>query len=225
MDEIWSFVYVKQKNAPYAKNPPKLAGDAWTWTAMCPDSKLILSWRIGDRTSATAIDFMDDVRSRLAHRVQLTSDGHIPYLEAVERAFGEDVDYAMLVKHYGTTAEDAREHYRGATRIPVQGNPRKDQVSTSGVERQNLTMRMSMRRFTRRTNAFSKKVENHAHAVALHFMHYNFVRIHRTIECSPAMAIGVDNHLWEIRDLVDMVEAHEPRKAKVVPIPLNLDPN
>ena len=220
VDEIWSFVYAKEKNVIRAKNAPEEAGDVWTWTAICADTKLVPSWRIGDRTSATGIEFMDDLRSRLANRVQLTSDGHRAYLDAVEGAFGGDVDYAQLVKIYGTTPEpDSTTRYSpsqcvGARKQVVSGDPDRNLVSTSYVERQNLTLRMSMRRFTRLTNAFSKKLENHAHAVALHFMHYNFCRLHQTLKMTPAMKAGVTDRIWEISDLVDLVEKAQPAPKK-----------
>lgn len=216
VDEIWSFIYAKDKNVPTAKNPPRSAGDVWTWTAICANTKLVPTWRLGDRSSATAIEFMDDLRSRLDNRVQLTSDGHKSYLEAVEGAFGGDVDYAQLVKIYGGSADLKSESryspgkYNGILRNVIEGKPNPDNISTSYVERQNLTMRMSMRRFTRLTNAFSKKMENHAHAVALHFMHYNFCRIHQTLQVTPAMEAGVTNRLWDVSDIVKMVEDAQP---------------
>ncbi len=216
VDEIWSFVYAKNKNVPTAKNPPRQAGDVWTWTAICADTRLVPSWRLGDRSSATAIDFMDDLRSRLNNRVQLTSDGHKAYLEAVEGAFGCDVDYAQLVKIYGGSAGLKSEsryspgECNGILRNVIEGKPNPDNISTSYVERQNLTMRMSMCRFTRLTNAFSKKMENHNHAVALHFMHYNFCRIHQTLKVTPAMEAGVTNRLWDVSDIVRMVEDAQP---------------
>ena len=216
VDEIWSFTYAKQKNLQTAKAAPQEAGDTWTWTALDADSKLIVSWLVGGRDSEYAMAFMDDLRSRLANRVQLTSDGHSAYLEAVEGAFGGDVDYAMLVKMYGTAPEAERGRYSppvctGARRTRIEGDPDPKHVSTSYVERNNLTMRMQMRRFTRLTNAFSKKVENHAYAVALHVMYYNFVRIHSKLRMSPAMAAGVTDRLWEIGDIVKLVEAAEPK--------------
>jgi IS1 family transposase len=202
VDEIWSFTYAKQKNVADAKAAPANAGDTWTWTALDADSKMILSYLVGGRDAEYAMWFMDDLASRLANRVQLTSDGHRTYLEAVEGAFGCDVDYAQLVKLYGTRKRR------------VEGNPDERHVSTSYVERQNLTMRMHMRRFTRLTNAFSKKVENHAYAVALHMMYYNFVRIHKTLRITPAMEAGVADRLWEIGDLVKLVENVESEKPR-----------
>lgn len=215
VDEIWSFIYAKEKNVPRAKSAPREAGDVWTWTAICADTKLVPSWQIGDRTSATAIELMDDLRSRLANRVQLTSDGHKAYVEAVEGAFGGDVDYAQLVKIYGNAPKPEQTRYspakfNGSKIRVVEGDPDMSRVSTSYVERQNLTMRMSMRRFTRLTNAFSKKIENHAHSVALHFMHYNFCRIHQTLKVTPAMEAGVTDRLWEVGDIVALVEADQP---------------
>jgi IS1 family transposase len=214
VDEIWNFVYAKQKNVPTAKTAPADAGDVWTWTAIDADTKLMPSWFVGSRDSDAAIVFMDDLRSRLANRVQLTSDGHRSYLEAVEGAFGGDVDYAQLVKLYGPTSESGKGRYSpakciGARKQRVEGNPDPKHVSTSFSERSNLTLRMHMRRFTRLTNAFSKKVENHTHAVALHMMYYNFVRIHQTVRMTPAMAAGVTKRLWEMGDIVDVLEAWE----------------
>ena len=213
-DEIWSFVYAKERNVPRAKSAPPEAGDVWTWTAMCADTKLVPSWRLGDRSGATAADLMDDLRGRLASRVQLTTDGHRAYLEAVEDAFGADVDYAMLVKIYGKgePGRTAEARYSpteciGTRTALITGDPDDAHVSTSYIERQNLTMRMSMRRFTRLTNAFSKRLEYLAHSVALHFMYYNFCRIHQTLRITPAIAAGVTIQLWEIGDIVGLVEA------------------
>jgi IS1 family transposase len=213
VDEIWAFVYAKQKNVARAKAAPANAGDAWTWTAIDADTKLIPSWFVGGRDSDAAMIFMDDLASRLANRVQLTSDGHRAYLEAVEGAFGADVDYAQLVKLYGESPE-AEKRYSpavciGARKMPIEGSPDPKHVSTSYAERQNLTMRMHTRRFTRLTNAFSKKIENHAHSVALFAMYYNFVRIHKTLRTTPAMAANVTKRLWEIGDIVDVLEAWE----------------
>lgn len=212
-DEIWSFVYAKQKNIPKPlRNRPDI-GDVWTWVALDADSKLAVSWLVGGRDAEYANAFMQDVADRLSNRVQLTTDGHIPYLEAVEGAFGIDVDFAQLVKIYGQ-APDAEKRYSppvcvGAKKDTFVGRPDKAHVSTSYVERQNLTMRMHMRRFTRLTNAFSKKVENHAHAIALHFMFYNFVRIHKTLRVTPAMEAGVTDRLWELEDLISLTDEYE----------------
>ncbi len=219
VDEIWSFTYAKQKNVAGAKAAPVAAGDTWTWTAIDADTKLIASYLVGGRDGEYAMWFMDDLRSRLANRVQLTSDGHRAYLEAVEGAFGADVDYAQLVKLYGAAPEGPTRRYSpaectGAKKVRVEGNPDPKHVSTSYSERQNLTIRMHMRRFTRLTNAFSKKVENHAYAVALHMMYYNFVRIHTTLRVTPAMAAGVSEKLWEIGDIAALVEAAEAKPAK-----------
>jgi IS1 family transposase len=211
LDEIWSFVYAKQKNVPTAKSAPADAGDVWTWVAIDADTKLVPSWRIGDRSSETGIAFADDLAKRLVNRIQITSDGHKAYLEAIEGAFGGDVDYAMLVKIYGASPESSKGRYSpaectGAVKTPIEGKPDPAYISTSFAERQNLTMRMSIRRFTRLTNAFSKKIEKHALSVALHYMHYNFARIHKTLRVSPAMAAGVTDKLWSISDIVDMID-------------------
>ena len=217
VDEIWTFTYAKQKNVP-AEGAPEGAGDTWTWTAIDADTKLIVSYLVGQRDAECAMDFMHDLRSRLRNRVQLTSDGLANYLVAVEGAFGDDVDYAQLVKIYGepryATGPDRRYspgECCGARKRLVTGNPNPSKVSTSMVERQNLTMRMHMRRFTRLTNAFSKKVENHAYAVALHMMYYNFVRLHGSLRVTPAMAAGVSDRLWEIGDIVALIERAESR--------------
>ncbi len=219
VDEIWSFTYAKQKNVAAAKAAPDGAGDTWTWTAIDADSKLIVSYFVGGRDSDCAILFMDDLRSRLANRVQLTSDGHKAYLEAVEGAFGGDIDYAMLIKMYGPSTEAAKGRYSpaectGAKKMRVEGSPDMAHVSTSFAERQNKTMRMHMRRFTRLTDGFSKKVENHAYAVALHMMYYNFVRLHTTLRTTPAMAAGISAKLWEIGDIVKLVEDADAKPAK-----------
>lgn len=219
VDEIWSFTYAKQKNVADAKAAPEGAGDTWTWTAIDADSKLIVSYFVGGRDGECAMWFMDDLAARLANRVQLTSDGHRAYLEAVEGAFGADVDYAQLVKIYGASPDGGKGRYSpadctGIRKNRIEGNPDIDHVSTSYVERSNLTMRMHMRRFTRLTNGFSKKVENHAYAVALHMMYYNFVRIHKTLKVSPAMAAGVTDRLWEIGDIAALVDAADAKPTK-----------
>jgi IS1 family transposase len=213
MDEIWSFVYAKAANVKGAKAAPETAGDVWTWTAIDADTKLIVSWLLGARDLDAAMAFTHDLESRLVNRVQLTSDGHAPYLQAVDTAFAGEVDYAMLIKHYGSPPQ-AETRYSpavciGADKKPISGNPDKKHISTSYVERSNLTMRMHMRRFTRLTNAFSKKVENHAAAIALHTMYYNFIRIHQTLKITPAMAAGVSEKLWEVIDIVEMLEQWE----------------
>ncbi|PBB35417.1 helix-turn-helix domain-containing protein [Mesorhizobium sp. WSM3868] len=216
VDEIWSFTYAKEKNVPAAKAAPEWAGDTWTWTAIDADTKLVMSWLVGGRDSEYAMAFIDDLSRRLSNRVQLTSDGHRAYLEAVEGAFGGDVDYAMLVKIYGTSPDSTKGRFSPAECTGVRKeNPDAKHVSTSFAERQNLTMRMHMRRFTRLTNGFSKKVEAHANAVALHFMYYNFVRIHKTLRVTPAMATGVTDRLWEIADIVALIEAKKAEKPMV----------
>lgn len=210
VDEIWSFVYAKAKNVAAAKAAPDGAGDVWTWTAICADTKIIPTWHVGSRDSECAMTFMDDLSRRLANRVQLTSDGHKAYLDAVDGAFGGDIDYSMLVKIYGKPWEVEKRYSpmvcTGARKQPMIGNPDPKHISTSYVERQNLNMRMSMRRFTRLTNAFSKKVENHAHAIALHFMFYNFGRIHKTLRITPAMAAGVSQHVWSLEEIAALAE-------------------
>lgn len=223
VDEIWSFTYAKQKNVASAVAAPEGAGDTWTWTAIDADTKLVFSVLVGARDLDHASVFMHDIRSRLANRVQLTTDGHRPYLMAVREAFGADVDYAMLVKLYGksgdTGAGGGGGKYSpmtlsGIRKCRVTGRPDMGKVSTSFVERQNLTMRMHMRRFTRLTNGFSKKIEAHVNAISLHFAYYNFVKVHKTLRMSPAMAAGVTDRLWEMADLVAIVEAAEPKPGK-----------
>lgn len=203
VDEIWSFVYSKQKNVPEGMEGQ--AGDVWTWTAICAETKLVPSFLVGGRDGGYAMEFITDLAGRMASRIQLTSDGHKAYLEAVESAFGRDVDYAQLIKIYGAAPEGQRRYSPaqclGTQVSQVSGDPAMEHVSTSYVERQNLTMRMSMRRFTRLTNGFSKKVENHAHAVALHFMYYNFGRIHKSLRITPAMAAGVSDHVWSLEEI------------------------
>jgi IS1 family transposase len=213
VDEIWGFVGAKQKNVAAAKRKELAYGDAWLWIATDADTKLVPSWLVGGRDSDYASAFIGDLADRLANRVQLTSDGHKAYLGAVEDAFGADVDYAMLVKLYGPAPEGQRRYSPaeciGARKVRIEGDPDVNHVSTSYSERNNLNVRMHSRRMTRLTNAFSKKVENHAHAMALHFLYYNFVRIHKTLRTSPAMAAGVTDRLWEMRDVVSVLEAWE----------------
>ena len=219
-DEIWSFTYAKQKNVPTAKAAPAEAGDTWTWTALDSDSKLIVSFLVGGRDGEYAIAFMDDLRARLANRVQLTTDGHRAYLEAVEGAFGGDVDYAQLVKLYGEPASrtDQRRYSpaecTGARKQVIEGNPDKAHVSTSHVERHNLSMRMHTRRFTRLTNAFSKKFENHCHMVALYTVWNNFCRIHKSLKVTPAMQAGLTDRVWSMEDIVALIDAAAPKPGR-----------
>lgn len=212
-DEIWAFVYAKERNVPAEKRGQFGYGDVWTWTAIDADTKLVPSFMVGNRDAQSATMFIDDLKSRLASRVQLTTDGLRVYLEAVEGAFGADVDYAQLVKIYGASQEEARyspAECIGCEHKAVTGRPNPKHISTSYVERQNLTMRMSMRRFTRLTNGFSKKIENHAYQVALHFMYYNFARVHTTIRVTPAMEAGVSDQIWSIEEIIKMVDRAMP---------------
>jgi IS1 family transposase len=212
-DEIWSFCYAKDKNVPAAKDAPEGAGDVWTWTAIDADTKLILSYFVGDRSGQSAIAIMDDLASRITNRPQLTTDQWRGYLGAVEGAFGGDVDYAQLVKIYAQGPKAGRYPQGecvGIKKRKLEGNPDQAHISTSYVERQNLTMRMSMRRFTRLTNAFSKKIDNHIHAIALYFVHYNFCRIHKSLRVSPAMAAGITDRLWSLEDVVARIDADAP---------------
>lgn len=209
-DEIWSFCYAKEKNVPEELKGRFGFGDVWTWVAIDADTKLIPSWLIGERDLDHAIKFINDLASRLAHRVQLTTDGHRPYLEAVEGAFGSDIDYAMLQKLYAAPIPTGPVRYSpaqccGTKRETIIGHPDPAHVSTSYVERQNLTMRMHMRRFTRLTNGFSKKVENHRHAVALHYMYYNFAKVHQMLRVTPAMQAGVADHVWSVEEIVGLL--------------------
>lgn len=215
-DEIWSFCYAKQKNVATAKRQDMAYGDVWTWTALDADSKLIVSYMVGGRDSEYAMGLIDDLRQRLAGRVQLTTDGHKAYLEAVEGAFGADVDYAMLVKLYGAAPEGMKGRYSpaeciGARKEPIEGNPDPKHISTSYVERQNLSMRMAMRRFTRLTNAFSKKVENHCHALSLYFVWYNFCRMHKSLRMTPAMAAGISDTVRDMEWIVSLIDARAPK--------------
>jgi len=218
IDEIWSFCYAKQKNVPDDKQGKFGYGNVWTFIAIDADTKLVSSWLVGLRDCDYAIAFVNDLKNRLVNRVQLTTDGHKIYLEAVENAFGSDVDYyAMFVKMYGNDELDNEKRYSSADCVAtekriLQGKPNPKLISTSYVERQNLTMRMSMRRFTRLTNAFSKKIENLEHAVALHFMYYNFARPHKSLSKpyikTPAMAAGITNHIWSIKDILNLIESN-----------------
>lgn len=210
VDEIWSFVGAKQKNVTLEMAQAKVCGDVWTWVGMDADTKLVCSWMVGTRDAGFATEFIQDIANRLANRVQLTSDGHKVYLNAVIDAFGNQIDYAMLVKHFGNAPEGHKRYSpavcNGAEKVAQIGTPDPKHISTSYVERQNLTMRMSMRRFTRLTNAFSKKIDNHVASIALHYMHYNFVRIHQSLRVTPAMAAGVSDRLWSIQDLVALLD-------------------
>jgi IS1 family transposase len=209
-DEIWSFCYAKDKNVPEEKRGTFGFGDVWTWTAIDPDTKLIASWAVGKRDAGTAYEFMNDLAGRLANRVQLTTDGHRAYLEAVESAFGSNVDYAMLIKLYGGDNAPETKYSPaeciGTKTIDVTGSPKAKHISTSHVERHNLTMRMSMRRFARLTNAFSKKLENHVAGLSLYFMYYNFCRVHQTLRVTPAMEAGITDHVWEVEEIVALLE-------------------
>jgi IS1 family transposase len=211
-DEIWSFCYAKAKNVPKDKRGEFGYGDVWTWTAIDADSKLIPCWHVGDRNAGAAYEFMHDLAGRLNSRVQLTTDAHKAYLTAVESAFANEIDYAQLVKIYGDGGETPNTRYSPpqctGTRVSVvSGKPESGKVSTSYVERQNLNIRMGMRRFTRLTNAFSKKIENHCHALALYFFHYNLCRIHTTLRVTPAMQAGVTDRVWEMADLVRLIDS------------------
>ena len=210
-DEIWAFCYARDKNAPEDKKWQfGFFGDVWTWTAICADTKLIPTWLVADRGPGSAWEFMQDLAGRLANRVQPTTDGHKVYLNAVADAFQSQVDYAMLVKIYGKDTSEPETRYspakcNGTKKEAKIGDADPDYVSMSYAERQNLTMRMSMRRFTRLTNGFSKKAENHAHAIAIHFMYYNFARIHKTPRVTPAMAAGVSDHVWPLEEIVGLL--------------------
>jgi IS1 family transposase len=210
-DEIWSFVYAKEKNAPDEKKADG-AGDVWTWVGIDSETKLVISWFVGNRDAESGSEFMHDVAGRVANRIQLTTDGHRPYLKAVDDAFGMDIDFAQLVKIYGGAEGTGPEkryspaECTGAKQVRVSGHPDKKHISTSHIERQNLTMRMHMRRFTRLTNAFSKKIENHAYAIALHFVYYNFVKIHQTLRVAPAMEAKLIDRLWDISDIVKLAD-------------------
>jgi IS1 family transposase len=222
-DEIWAYCYAKAKNVPDEHKDTFGYGDIWTWTAICADTKLVPSWLVGERTIDDGWTFMADLKSRLTNRVQLTTDGHGSYLTAVGLTFGREIDYAQLVKIYGTDPADTRGRYSppictGTKHKIFKGNPDPDRISTSYVDRQNLTMRMGMRRFTRLTNAFSKKVENLAHAVSLHYMHYNFARVHQPLvvknpdgtrtQRTPAMAAGVTDHVWTLREIAGLLDSN-----------------
>jgi IS1 family transposase len=210
-DEIWSFCYAKDKNVPKDKQGQYGYGDVWTFTAICADSKLVPAWFIGKRDLTCAKIFMKDLAERLNNKVQITTDGHRMYIDAVEHAFGSEVDFSQLVKLYGVEREEkdirySPPHCIGSRKVKIHGNPDSSHTSTSYVERQNLTMRMSMRRFTRLTNAFSKKIENLEYAVALHFMYYNFCRIHQSLRITPAMAANATDHVWSIDEILNLLK-------------------
>ena len=213
-DETWGFVGSKMANTSKEKRMYREAGDAWLWIAIDPQTKLVVTWLVSDRSGQAALEFMDDLESRLSGRIQLTTDAHTAYVGAVEEAFGYDIDYAQVVKLFGAVPEAFKGVYSpaqciGQRKKRMWGNPDRAVTSTSHVERNNLNVRMHQRRMTRLTNAFSKKMANHAHAMALHFLYYNFVRIHKTLRMTPAMAAGVTNRLWEMSDIVGVLEAWE----------------
>jgi IS1 family transposase len=216
-DEIWSFIGCKQKNVTKEMVEERIVGDAWVWVAIDADTKLVPCWLVGTRDAGSATEFIADLQRRLANRVQLTTDGHKVYLNAVIDAFADEIDYAQLVKYFGNAPEAPKRYSpavcTGAKRVIRLGDPDPTFISTSYVERQNLTMRMSMRRFTRLTNGFSKKVQNHEAAVALHYMYYNFVRIHQTLRVTPAMAAGISNHVWSFREVVQLTDAGQLQKV------------
>ncbi len=211
-DEIWSFCYAKEKNVPEELQGSFGFDDVWTWTALCADTNLVPRWLVGRRDTEHATAFIRDLAGRLIDRVQHTTGGHRPYIEAAEDTFGADIDYAMLIKFYGTPSDTENRYSSGlciGTRTQrIQGNPDTAYISTSYSERQNLTMRMGMRRFTPLTNAFSNKVDNLAYAVALHFMYYNFSRIHTTLRVTPAMEAGVSDHVWELEEIIGLLDSN-----------------
>jgi IS1 family transposase len=216
-DEIWSFCYAKEKNVPAEKEGTG-AGSVWTWTAIDADSKLIISYLCGERDASWACKFMEDLASRVTTRIQITTDGHRAYAEAVEGAFGMDVDYAMLIKLYGSSGDSPDTRYSPAACIGTRtgvlsGNPDRNHISTSYVERQNSNLRMGVRRFTRLTNAFSKKFENHCHMVAIYHAYYNFCRVHQTLRVTPAMEAGLTDHIWSLQELVGLLEGKEKEVA------------
>ena len=217
-DEIWSFCYAKDKNIPAERQGEFGVGSVWTWMALDADTKLIVSWMVGDRDAGSAHQFMKDLAGRLSHRVQLTTDGHAAYLSAVENNFGSDIDYAMLVKIYGAARETEARYSPaeciGCNRKEISGKPDSKHVSTSYVERQNLTMRMHNRRFTRLTNAFSKRIDHHVAAISLHFMYVNFIRIHKTLRFTPAMAAGVTDRLWDMSDVVALLDDEREQRVR-----------
>jgi IS1 family transposase len=219
-DEIWTFIYAREKNVLKDKKGQFGYGDIWTWTAICADTKLVPCWHVGSRNLTAARSFIDDLAARLANRVQLSTDGHKPYLKAVDEAFGGNIDYASIVKLYGDEDEEGRTKRRmaggarviGTSTTVVSGDPDRRRVSTAYAERQNLTMRMSMRRFRRLTNGFSKKVENHMRAISLHYMYYNFGRIHQSLKVTPAMAAGISDHVWTLEEIAALAPIEAPKK-------------
>lgn len=209
-DEIWSFCFAKDKNVPEKLRGKFGFGSVWTWTALCADTKLMVNWLVGNRDGKTACTFIDDLASRLGSRVQLSTDGHKPYLEAVEGAFGSEIDYAMVIKMYNNAPTGNETRYSpaqccGIAKARITGQPDLTHASTSYAERMNLQIRMGMRRFTRLTNAHSKKIENHRHALAIYFVYYNFARIHSTLRVTPAMEAGISNHVWSIEEIVELL--------------------
>lgn len=219
-DEIWTFTYAKQKNVRNAKAAPAQAGDTWTWTAIDRDTKLVISWLVGGRDAEYAMAFMEDLQDRLDTRVQLTTDGHHAYLNAVDTAFGGEIDYAQVMKIYGPASSKSEERRYspavcvGARKERLLGRPNKKDVSTSHVERHNLSMRMHMRRFTRLTNAFSKKFENHCHMIALYTVWYNYCRVHKTLRVTPAMEAGLATRVWDLEDIVALIDAAAPKPGR-----------
>ena len=221
VDELWTFTYAKERNVPYAKAAPKGAGDTWTWTALDADSKLMVSWLVGPRDAGSAYTLMMDLADRIATRVQLTSDGFSAYPGAVEDAFGGHIDYSQLIKLYGAPSEPETRYSpstcQGTIQKTIMGDPDPKHISTSYVERQNLNIRMGIRRFTRLTNAFGKKLRNQVHALALYFVFYNFCRIHKTLRMSPAMAAGVTDTLRDVEWIVGLIDARALKPAKPGP--------
>jgi IS1 family transposase len=218
VDEIWSFTYAKQKNVAKAKAAPAEAGDSWTWTAIEADTKLIISWLVGGRDGDYAMGLMDDLQSRLANRVKLTSDGHKAYLDAVQGAVGGDIDYAMLVKLFGPAPDSSKGRYSpaectGIRKTRIEGNPDPKSVSTSYAERHNLNMRMQMRRFTRLTTGYSKKIENHIHMVALYTVWYNWIRTHKARRVTPAMAAGLTDKLMDLVEVTRLIDDAEMQRV------------
>ncbi len=217
VDEIWAFCYAKAKNVPADMRGTFGVGDVWTFTAIDAETKLMPSFMVGSRDGGTATEFMQDLAGRLVNRVQLTTDGHKMYLGAVEDAFQGEIDYAQLVKNYANLPTGPETRYSpavctGCEKHLISGDPESRKISTSYIERSNLSIRMGLRRYTRLTNGHSKKLENHCAALAIYFMHYNFAKVHSTIRCSPAMAAGVDSHLWSVEEIVKLLPVEAPKK-------------